>query len=160
LSLADSETVTDGDVLAVVDTDVGSTGRLGFSEIAASSAAGVPTASPVASFIGEPGTGVVGASPDDAGSGAARDASPGTGVCVACSERLPRLGTISFRREKPGGGSVESGTAVPVTVADEPTSVVFVLSRHKARNVIITRAARAVTAMSVRLVIRIYPTLE
>ena len=160
LSLADSETVTDGDVLAVADTAVGSTRRLGFSESAAASAGGVPTASPVASFIGEPGTGVVGASLDDAGSGAVRDGTTGTGVCVACSERLPRPGTISFRREKPGSGSVEGGVAVPVATADEPTSVVFVLSRHKARNVIITMAIRAVTAMNVRLIIRIYPTLN
>ena len=53
LSFADSETAAGGDMLAVADTTVGPAGRLGFSEIAAASAAGV-SAAPSRVRIGEP----------------------------------------------------------------------------------------------------------
>ena len=53
LSLADSETAAAGAMLTETDFAVELAGRLGFSEIAAASAGGVPGAPSVASFGGE-----------------------------------------------------------------------------------------------------------
>ena len=158
---ADSEPARGGDRLAVADGADGFAGRLGFSGIAAASAAVFLFAPSVAFFIVGSGMEVVGAVVDGIGSGAGLDRVGGSRCCAVGSARLPILCTTSSERGRPAGGAggsveLERGAAVPLRVEDEATSVVFVLSRHKARSVISVMAERAVTAMNVRMRIREY----